>query len=340
MIYIKKVLDAKIFQPILLYSSFLPPADTLLFFDIETTGLYWKNSQIYLIGCICREDGNWYLRQWFAQNPKEEEILLREFIKTADRFSCFLHYNGNRFDIPYIQHKCTQYCLNNPFFEKKQKDLYQSFSPLRSLIPAVSLKQKDLEAFLAVNRIDHYSGGDLIPVYQRYLHCQQESDLESLLLHNREDLEGLFSLLSLYGLKDLCTGHISSCRASWISSVQPDYPPELLMQAVSLYPFPVAFSHKREREYLTWKEYKLQVKVTLKDNKIRFYYPDYKNYYYLPEEDYAIHHSLGVYVERSHRVSATRETCYQNLTWKEEWMSDTQILTQYLSHFLQVLLPG
>ena len=43
---------------------------------------------------------------------------------------------------------------------------------------------------------------------------------------------------------------------------------------------------------------------------LKFYYPDYKQYYYLPEEDEAIHQSLAAFVDKSRRIKATKETCY------------------------------
>lgn len=43
---------------------------------------------------------------------------------------------------------------------------------------------------------------------------------------------------------------------------------------------------------------------------LRHYFPDYKNYYYLPEEHAIIHKSLGTYIDPDHRQKATKENCY------------------------------
>ncbi len=40
------------------------------------------------------------------------------------------------------------------------------------------------------------------------------------------------------------------------------------------------------------------------------YFPDYRNYYYLPEEDTAIHKSVAAYVDASHREKAKAQNCY------------------------------
>ena len=39
-----------------------------------------------------------------------------------------------------------------------------------------------------------------------------------------------------------------------------------------------------------------------------------KNYYYLPEQNCAIHKSVAAYVDKSRRTAATKNTCY---TWVE-----------------------
>lgn len=40
------------------------------------------------------------------------------------------------------------------------------------------------------------------------------------------------------------------------------------------------------------------------------YFEDYKNYYYLPQEDMAIHKSVAAYVAAENKEKATKSTCY------------------------------
>lgn len=48
--------------------------------------------------------------------------------------------------------------------------------------------------------------------------------------------------------------------------------------------------------------------------ELKYFIPDYKNYYYLPEEDTAIHRSVAEFVDKSHRKAATAATCYVRKT--------------------------
>ena len=52
----------------------------ILFVDIETTGFAAKSSYLYLIGCLCYEEGCWQLIQFLAEDYIEEPFILQEFL--------------------------------------------------------------------------------------------------------------------------------------------------------------------------------------------------------------------------------------------------------------------
>ena len=54
----------------------------------------------------------------------------------------------------------------------------------------------------------------------------------------------------------------------------------------------------------------LTIKVPIIDNELKYFYSDYKNYYYLPAEDTAIHKSVGTYVNKDYRQPAKSYNCY------------------------------
>ena len=83
----------------------LAPLNQILFLDIETTGFLSSGSTIYLIGCAFFSEGNWMIRQWFAQSADEEGELVRVFLTFAEQYTYLIHYNGNTFDLPFIKHK-------------------------------------------------------------------------------------------------------------------------------------------------------------------------------------------------------------------------------------------
>ena len=52
------------------------------------------------------------------------------------------------------------------------------------------------------------------------------------------------------------------------------------------------------------------LKIPVYDGFLRYYYPDYENYWYFPAEDMAVHKNLALYSDRSHREKATIDTAY------------------------------
>ena len=43
---------------------------------------------------------------------------------------------------------------------------------------------------------------------------------------------------------------------------------------------------------------------------MKYFYDDYKDYYYLPREDKAIHKSIALYVDKDFREKAKASNCY------------------------------
>lgn len=69
----------------------IAPLDSVLFFDIETTGFLARSSQLYLIGCAYYQDNSWNIVQWLAQNTSEEALILKEFLAFAKDYTTLIH---------------------------------------------------------------------------------------------------------------------------------------------------------------------------------------------------------------------------------------------------------
>ena len=99
--------------------------EDILFIDIETTGLSPRNSELYLIGAGFYQDGNWMISQFFAQSTAQEEEVLSAFSDFSRNFSKLVHFNGDRFDIPFLQSKYEEHKLSDPFENMESFDLYK-----------------------------------------------------------------------------------------------------------------------------------------------------------------------------------------------------------------------
>ena len=86
---------------------------------------------------------------------------------------------------------------------------------------------------------------------------------------------------------------------------------ELLFTLTIPAPIPGQLSASFPFGYITASWHTVKIKLPLYEGTLKFYYPDYKNYYYLPLEDEAVHKSVAVYIDAQHRQKATASTCYK-----------------------------
>ena len=278
--------------------------DDFLFFDIETTGLGAGNARVYLIGALTHSAGTgWVLRQWFADSMSGEEEILRSFFAFAEGFRTLVHYNGDSVDIPFLLKCARQYRIPRPFGGMNSLDLYRAVRPYRKLFPTERMNQKSMERFLGIVRADRYSGGELISVFQSYAASHSTALLQQLLLHNEEDLTALPALLSLLAYRDLFLGELTLTG----SRKEDD---AVTLDFTGRGRVPVPLSKTTLFGELSVEEDRLRLRIPGVSGSFLHFFENYRDYYYLPLEDRAIHKSLGEFVDRSARVRATAKTAF------------------------------
>lgn len=287
-----------------------------LFFDIETTGLSARGSFLYLIGAAYYQQGCWRLSQWFNDDGESEAAILQEFLGFASGFQRLIHYNGSGFDLPYIRQRCEHFHIPCTLPQLLQVDLYKIVRGCRDLLGLSGLKQKDVEDFFHISRREFQPGGDLIRTYYLYLKLQDTKREQLLLLHNEDDVSGLLSISNLLSLQDLFQGNYT------IESVKADAGQlQLHLHLQGVLP-----TLRRSNGYcrMDIKGQRVTFTIPIIDGRIRSYYSNYRDYYYLPAEDTAIHKTLAAYVSRDARTKATPLTCYTWVQYRRDLLtSDT-----------------
>lgn len=286
--------------------------EEILFFDIETTGFSGEYSRLYLIGCTFFRQGCWNLLQWFADTANSEEELLHAFFTFINEFQILVHFNGDRFDMPFLIKRCSHFGLSYDFSAIVSVDIYRRIKPYRNLIGLDSLKQKAIEKFLGVSRTDLYSGGELIPVYEEYLRSPNPALYELLILHNEDDLKGMPSILPILCYSDFLEHSFSLAGQNIRQESDKDGKTHHFLDLIcqSNYQIPVAFETEKFPFRCHAKENHLLLSIELYEGTLKHFYPNYKDYYYLIYEDTAIHKSIGEYVDKKARTKATAKTCY------------------------------
>lgn len=290
----------------------IAPLDKILFIDIETTGFTAKSSSLYLIGAAFYHDGCWCIRQWFAERYEEEKEVLLAFFSFAASYNYLIHFNGNNFDLPYILQKCAQYKLPYTFDAFEGIDLYRRISPYKFFLNTPNCKQKTLEAFLGINRRDIYNGGQLINIYHKYVASPSEFNYQLLMLHNSDDMKGMLQLTSLLSYYNLFNGKLRAKKVQANTYKENDGSERhmliMKLELPCVLPRPLSAIANGCSFSGEGKEGLLQVPIY--DEEMKYFYSNYKDYYYLPTEDAAIHKSVATFVNKQHRVQAVAATCY------------------------------
>ena len=302
-----------------------------VFYDIETTGLSRNSTFLYLIGAAAIEDETWYLYQWMAENAGEEETILRIFSQFLQGFDYTVSYNGNNFDQPYLENKYEKYQIPSPFEGKKSLDLYVTLKPLKKLLKLPAMKQPCMEEFLGIRDRIYTDGKECIRLYKEFLKKRDKNIANIVLGHNLEDVLGLGKIYQMLGY--LC---LTDCEFDVTYAELDD---ENLLLGLELpCEIPVEFSNGNGDFYLTGKEKEVKMIVRTENGRLRQYYQNFKDYYYLPEEDSVIPKVLGSGIDKKHRKAATKDTCYTWFDCTEQFLQSSQMQKQYLQHTLPYLL--
>lgn len=333
------------------------PQDSL-FFDIETTGFSPASSAVFLIGVIFYDGRDYLLTQYLAEDPSEEEQVLSAFLDVSRNFSTLIHFNGSTFDLPYLIHKAERFRLSQDLKEKRSLDLYRKYRPLKTLLGLERMNQTSLEAFLGWQRRDRLTGKHMVTLYQKYAASREEGLRHLLLLHNHDDMTGMTHLLSFSPYLLLFAGQTGEILSVNLTSRN------LLEISFRLScPVPRPISLCRGWRLALGQEQGV-LTVPVLEGTLCHFFPDYRNYYYLPLEDQAIHKSVAAYVDRAYREPAKASNCYIKksgrflpqpeelftpafkcsldaselyFTYSDDFLSSREHLRQYLSALLTAL---
>ena len=304
MITIEKTFPGTIADPL----KRLGDPEKLVFFDIETTGFSADYNTVYLIGCIWPEGDHLRFIQWFADTKAAEADVLTAFFYFLKDFRTLVHFNGDMFDIPFVTKRAKALKLTPAFDSVESVDIFRRIKPFKKLLGLPDMKQKTIERLLKIGREDLYNGGELIEVYLDYLRTHDQEEKHLLLLHNEDDLKGMPSLLPVLFYPDFFAQDFTLDAVREAPGETDRLILSLSGDPVTILPSPVAasvpaYAFRADKD-------RMELSIRVYKGTLKYYYPNYKDYYYLIYEDTAIHKSVGEFVDKGARIKATKETCY------------------------------
>lgn len=119
--------------------------------DIETTGLDSVHDNLVLLGFIVFEGEKSYIIQYFAEDNFEEERLLKIYLSMT-LGKTIITYNGDKFDIPFLNTRLDKYGLE-PIFPATM-DIYKIISSHRKYFTFESMRLMDIEKHIGIFRND------------------------------------------------------------------------------------------------------------------------------------------------------------------------------------------
>lgn len=300
----------------------LAERERLVFFDIETTGLSSAHSEIYLIGILHFDEESWNFTQYFSESMFDEEKMLLEFKSFIDKkagqgkMPYLISFNGDNFDIPFMNKCAMQYGISLGFEKCHSLDFIKKVRPLKKILGLNDCKLKTIEHFLGIYREDKFNGGELIELYMEYRkliqrnlstdESKKEALLKVLLLHNEEDIVDMPYLISMLSYEALNEGSFSVEDYSMEDNIlsvdlrlKYRLPRELYIEDD---PFVISISQNGS-DYFNFT-------VRFLKKELKYFFSNYKDYFYLIYEDYAVHKSVGEFVDKSSRRQANKKNAY------------------------------
>lgn len=324
------------------------PLEQLLLFDIETTGFSPKNSYCYMIGYCYVQNSIWHYRMLFNEDGRSEYAILQEFLQVLRHYQLLIHYNGDQFDIPFLTEKIRQYQSLGLSVENSSElsrlhslDLYKIIKPYRQGLNLPNLKLTTIEHAMGFVRSDQYNGGELIHIYKEYLKTSAPELEQHLYQHNYEDILAMIPMLQLLNYTVLANAGCEQLHIDVLSSLKESASPSsdtreqersqsqsdaqkssqqttkeqnaapacivLEFSLPSVLPFPY---HIETQGVQIQCEYQNgRIIIPLIHAELRYYIPNYQDYYYLPIEDQVIHKSIAAYVDSAFKEKAKKNNC-------------------------------
>lgn len=183
-------------HPHILGMSSLFPLESLVFFDIETLGLFARPIILFGVGRI--EGGRITVSQYLLEDPSEEHAALLETLShLTGENPALVTFNGKAFDLPYFRDRLayygTPFLAGIPHFDI----LHHSRRAWKGELRDCRLGTLEREV-LGVQRSEDLPSQMVPEFYETYLRTGNPGPLVPIVEHNRQDVVSLARLYALH----------------------------------------------------------------------------------------------------------------------------------------------
>lgn len=302
------------------------------------------------------------LHVWKSEKDEDEYELLEILSRKLENCQKAYGYNSTSFHLPYLKNKYKAYGLPNPFDQVQHTDLLQECKQIGKALN-LSLKLSDLRLY--------FQEADEVPEIQVVYDCfsllqyaeffegnfsaesvsfgepfsakstafKEPFSAESASSGEQfatkpASLREPFSAESASFEESLSTESISSadsfsCHGNSGNPGNSENCFYVTLTTLLNIQRPLHINHPVF--YLMLENTSAKVQIRLFNGKLRVYYVNYEDYYYLPEEDMIIHKSMASGIAKEKKEKATYETCYHYAQLPAE------ITCGYIEKYLKML---
>ncbi|MCC3863860.1 ribonuclease H-like domain-containing protein [Terrisporobacter petrolearius] len=189
----------KIIEKILIDEKLNMNSNTFIF-DIETTGLSPKFCKVILIGILYNCQDKTVIKQFFAENEDEEKELLLAFVDNIKCFKRHVTYNGLSFDIGFVNYRLKKHHIDFNLNKEDDFDIFRFIKSFKSPLGLEDCSLNSVETYFNIHRDDVIDGGESVKLYKEFVKNKDRKLLDTILLHNYEDI---YNLSKLVNIKDL-----------------------------------------------------------------------------------------------------------------------------------------
>ncbi|MBQ5932447.1 MAG: ribonuclease H-like domain-containing protein [Lachnospiraceae bacterium] len=316
--------------------------EQILIYDIDTTSFEAANGCIFLIGVMFYQNDELHFLQLFSESIDEEALIIGKFFDIAENYDVLLSYKGESFDIPFIGKR---------LYALKQNELYKRFTMLRSRSYDIAGEIMSVKASVRFSStkldylrkkcgqqvperisgeniskfyVEHIAAAklkkllettgnaanhDMIgeyhpkPVIDELAHIKPDSGdrfLSDILYRNRENIESVIYLLRLSRLFSMRKGRFNVNISTECDDIDVE---SSLKNNIDT----VFFAYFAD-------DFELTVPISIETVSLKQFYPNYKDYYYFPAEDMAVHKSIAEFAASGSKKKATAKTAYRNVS--------------------------
>lgn len=178
----------------------VPDAGSLLFLDLETTGLGVGTGNVpFMTGIAYVEHDTFVVEQALIRHPAEERAMLVHVRGRVEGRPYLVTYNGRTFDWPVLAGRYIMNGLGRSMAEPKHLDfLHPSRSIWRNTLPSLKLSRVEEER-LGIFRVDDVPGSMAPQLYFQFLSDGNPDPLIGVFRHNEWDMLSLACLAVRFG---------------------------------------------------------------------------------------------------------------------------------------------